>query len=47
MNVDVTKDPLGTGTDGNPVYLRDIWPTEREVQQSVLAAVSSEMFRQQ
>jgi aconitate hydratase len=47
MNIDVTRDPLGTGSDGKPVYLRDIWPTEREVQQSVLAAVSSEMFRQQ
>jgi aconitate hydratase A / 2-methylisocitrate dehydratase len=47
MNIDVTKDPLGDGADGKPVYLRDIWPTEREVQQSVLAAVSSEMFREQ
>jgi aconitate hydratase len=47
MNVDVTKDPLGDDADGKPVYLRDIWPTEREVQQSVLAAVSSEMFREQ
>jgi aconitate hydratase len=47
MNIDVTKDSLGTGTDGKPVYLRDLWPTEREVQQSVLAAVSSEMFREQ
>jgi aconitate hydratase len=47
MNVDLTKDPLGDDADGNPVYLRDIWPTEREVQQSVLAAVSSEMFREQ
>jgi aconitate hydratase len=47
MNVDVTRDSLGIDADGKPVYLRDIWPTEREVQQSVLAAVNSEMFRQQ
>ena len=30
MNVDSTTEPLGTGTDGKPVYLKDIWPTERE-----------------
>ncbi len=47
MNVDITKEPLGTGTDGRPVYLKDIWPTEREVQEAVLHAVTSEMFTQQ
>src|SRR6185295_1072599 len=30
IDVDITKDPLGTGTDGKPVYLRDIWPTSLE-----------------
>ena len=44
MNVDITTEPLGTGTDGSPVYLKDIWPTEREVQEAVLHAVTSEMF---
>ena len=47
MNVDVSRDPLGEDANGQPVFLRDIWPTEREIQQSVLAAVSSEMFREQ
>ncbi len=47
MNVDITKEPLGTGTDGRPVYLKDVWPTEREVQEAVLHAVTSEMFTQQ
>jgi len=47
MNVDVATEPLGTGKDGKPVYLKDIWPTEREVQQAVLSAVTSEMFTQQ
>jgi aconitate hydratase len=47
MNLDLTTEPLGEGSDGKPVYLKDIWPTEREVQQAVLSAVSSEMFRQQ
>ena len=33
LNVDLTTEPLGTGQDGRPVYLKDIWPTEQEIQQ--------------
>ena len=29
MNIDLTTEPIGTGKDGEPVYLRDIWPTQR------------------
>jgi aconitate hydratase len=47
MNVDVSKDALGTGSDGKPVYLKDIWPTEREIQQAMLHSVTSDAFRQQ
>jgi aconitate hydratase len=47
MNVDLTTEPLGTGKDGRPVYLKDIWPTEQEIQQTMLASVSAEMFRKQ
>ncbi|HEX7087034.1 MAG TPA: aconitate hydratase AcnA [Vicinamibacterales bacterium] len=47
MNIDLTSEPLGTGSDGQPVYLRDIWPSQQEVQETVLRTVSSEMFRQQ
>jgi aconitate hydratase len=47
MNVDVATEPLGTGKDGKPVYLKDIWPTEREIQEAVLSAVTSAMFTQQ
>jgi aconitate hydratase len=47
MNVDLTTEPLGTGKDGTPVYLKDIWPTEREVQEAVLSAVTADMFRAQ
>jgi aconitate hydratase len=47
MNVDLATEPLGTGKDGAPVYLKDIWPTEREVQEAVLGAVTAEMFRAQ
>ena len=47
LNVDLTRDPLGIGSDGRPVYLKDIWPTQREIQQTMLSAVSAEMFRRQ
>src|SRR5436189_2359498 len=47
MTVDLTTEPLGVGRDGAPVYLRDLWPTEREIQATMLSAVNSEMFRQQ
>ena len=47
MNLDLTTEPLGTGTDGKPVYLRDIWPSEREIQETMLRSVKSEHFRKQ
>jgi aconitate hydratase len=47
MNLDLTSEPLGTGKDGQPVYLRDIWPSEREIQETMLSAVRSEQFRKQ
>ncbi len=45
MKIDLTKDPLGTGSDGQPVYLKDIWPTNQEVQDAINASLSAEMFR--
>ncbi|OFW41636.1 MAG: aconitate hydratase 1 [Acidobacteria bacterium RIFCSPLOWO2_12_FULL_67_14b] len=47
MNVDVTRDPLGTGTDGTPVYLKDLWPTEKEIQAAMLASVTAKAYREQ
>jgi len=47
MNVDLTTDPLGTGMDGAPVYLRDIWPSEREIQATMLSSIDAAVFRQQ
>jgi aconitate hydratase len=47
MNIDLTSEPLGTGADGRPVYLRDLWPTEQEIQQTMLTALSAEMFQRQ
>jgi aconitate hydratase len=44
IDVDVVGDPLGKGKDGKPVYLRDIWPTQQEVQSAVAACIDSKMF---
>ena len=44
MDVDITGEPLGEDQDGNPVYLRDIWPTAGEISQVVASAVASEMY---
>ena len=45
LDLDLTQDPLGTGKDGKPVYLKDIWPSDKEVQDLLLKAIDSEMFR--
>jgi len=42
--VNLETDPLGTGSDGKPVYLRDIWPSNAEIEQTVRAAVTPDMF---
>ncbi|MGE2725557.1 aconitate hydratase [Mycolicibacterium pulveris] len=44
LHVDLLEDPLGTGADGEPVYLRDIWPTEAEIADVVGAHLKAEMF---
>ena len=44
IDTDLRKDPIGNGKDGNPVYLADIWPTQREVEESVEHSVTAEMF---
>jgi len=47
MTLDLTTEPLGTGTDGRPVYLRDIWPSEREIQETMLSAVRADQFKKE
>ena len=47
MNVDITSEALGEDSDGNPVYLKDIWPSNDDVRAAVAASVTPEMFRQQ
>ncbi|MCE7901870.1 MAG: aconitate hydratase AcnA [Gammaproteobacteria bacterium PRO9] len=45
MHVDVQNAPLGNDRDGKPVYLRDLWPSQREIQSIVAASLDSTMFR--
>ncbi len=45
LDVDLTREPLGTGADGKPVFLRDLWPSDSEIAATVAAAIDSEMFR--
>jgi aconitate hydratase len=44
---DFEKDSLGTGRDGKPVYLKDIWPSQKEVSDTVASCIDSTMFRTQ
>jgi aconitate hydratase len=44
MDIDLANEPLGTGSDGQPVYLRDIWPTSQEIEDTIAGAIASEMF---
>lgn len=46
MNVNLTRDPLGTGKNGQPVYLKDIWPSGLEIAQAV-EQVTTEMFHKE
>ena len=47
MTLDLTTEPLGKDRNGKDVYLREIWPTESEIQAAMLSAVKSEMFQRQ
>ena len=46
MNVDLTTEPLGTDKDNQPVYLRDIWPDQSEIDQTIASCLDTELFRQ-
>jgi aconitate hydratase len=45
MTIDITTEPLGTDQAGNPVYLKDIWPSEQELQETMLRAVNADMYK--
>ena len=44
MDLDLVDEPIGTGSDGEDVYLRDLWPSAQEVQDTIASAVQDEMF---
>ncbi|MGY9003684.1 MAG: aconitate hydratase AcnA, partial [Rhodospirillales bacterium] len=45
LTKDLYNDPLGEDSDGNPVYLKDIWPTNQEIQDTIANVITPEMFR--
>ncbi len=45
LKINVATDPLGEDRDGKPVYLKDIWPSNKEIQDTIAKAVTPEMFR--
>ncbi|HUJ33437.1 MAG TPA: aconitate hydratase AcnA [Candidatus Acidoferrum sp.] len=47
MDIDIVNEPLGKDKSGQPVYLRDIWPTPQEVETTMRSSVSSDMFRKE
>jgi aconitate hydratase len=46
VDIDLAQEPLGTGSDGQAVYLKDIWPTNAEIQAVVASCVQPAMFRE-
>jgi aconitate hydratase len=45
LNLDLMTEPLGTGSDGKPVYLKDIWPSSGEIHEFIARSVDSAMFK--
>ncbi|MHB1518713.1 MAG: aconitate hydratase AcnA [Acidimicrobiales bacterium] len=45
MDIDLSVEPLGTGVDGKPVYLSDLWPSPDDVAETIRSSLGSEMFR--
>ncbi len=47
IDIDFAREPLGTGKDGQPVFLKDVWPSQMEIAETVERAVLAEMFERQ
>ncbi|HXN45167.1 MAG TPA: aconitase family protein, partial [Bryobacteraceae bacterium] len=47
VDIDMQQEPLGTGSDGRPVYLREIWPSPQEIRDLLASSVHTEMFRKE
>jgi aconitate hydratase len=46
LDIDLNNEPLGTGSDGKPVFLKDIWPSPTEIQEVMARSINSAMFRE-
>ena len=44
VDIDLTREPIGTGRDGKPVFLQDIWPSAEEIQAAMAASLKPELF---
>ncbi len=44
-DIDLVNEPLGTGKDGSPVYLKDIWPTQKEISDTIASSIDATMFK--
>ncbi|RME70724.1 MAG: aconitate hydratase AcnA, partial [Planctomycetota bacterium] len=47
VDIDLATEPIGTGKDGEPVYLRDIWPSQQEIRDTIRASMSPELFERE
>jgi aconitate hydratase len=45
VDLDLSKDAIGTGSDGQPVYLKDIWPSTKEVQETIAGTMTADLFK--
>ena len=45
VDIDLDKEPVGTGSDGQPVFLKDLWPTQQEINEVTTSSVRAEMFK--
>ena len=46
-DIDLSSEPLGTGSDGQPVYLKDVWPTQKEIADAIAGSMSPETFEKE
>jgi aconitate hydratase len=47
VDIDLTQEPLGVDADGQPVYLRDVWPSQEEIQAAIVGSLRPELYRQE
>jgi aconitate hydratase len=46
VDIDLNNEPLGIGSDGSPVYLKDLWPSQQEINEAIATSVKAEMYRE-